>query len=93
MATTSLKDPQVPKISKKSRFGTLLSRSLPNYTGPLPVGVCNVEVPVERQTFGTFHHRKRPESEASLVMENVVFSIFYPAEDGSKIQQCVWFPK
>lgn len=93
---SALDEPQVPLIKneKKSRFGTFISRSLPEYTGPLPVGVCDIELPVPRQTFGSFQHAKMPGQSASLVMDSVLFSVFYPCVvgDGGHEKQ-VWFPK
>lgn len=45
---------KVPHPISASPFGTLISRTLPKYTGPYPVGVRDVEVPVAEQTFGEF---------------------------------------
>lgn len=85
--------PQIETVHKKSPFGALLSRTLPAYGGQFPVGVCDVELPVPRQTFGTFRHKKIPDAQAGLAMDTVLFTVFYPAEDGSSSQQVVWFPK
>ncbi|KAF7976303.1 hypothetical protein HWV62_7003 [Athelia sp. TMB] len=91
---SALDEPQVPPIdNKKSRFGTFLTRSLPEYTGPLPVGVRDIELPVPRQTFGAFQHAKMPGQHASLVMDSVLFSVFYPCDDGGGGAKQVWFPK
>ena len=86
--------PHVETVSKRSPWGAILNRTLPNYGGPLPVGVCDVELPVRRQTFGTFTHRKMPNAEAGLAMDTVLFSMFYPAQPGwSTAKRVVWFPK
>jgi platelet-activating factor acetylhydrolase len=90
---TTPEPPLVETVSKRSPFGALLSRTLPNYGGPFPVGVCDVELPVPRRKFGTFTHRQLPGSEAGLSMDTVLFSIFYPAEPRSSNQRVVWFPK
>ena len=91
MATSE--PPLVEKVSKRSPFGALLTRTLPNYSGPYPVGVCDVELPVPRQTFGTFKHKLMPESEAGLSMDTVLFTIFYPAGPRRSSKRVVWFPK
>ena len=85
--------PLVETVSKCSLFGSLLSRTLPEYSGPFSVGVSDVELPVPRQSFGTFTHRKLPEREAGLQMDTVLFSLFYPTEDGPSSKHVVWFPK
>ncbi|KZP11135.1 hypothetical protein FIBSPDRAFT_962570 [Athelia psychrophila] len=93
---SALDEPQVPPIQneQRSRFGTFLTRSLPEYTGPLPVGVRDIELPVPRQTFGSFQHAKMPGQGASLVMDSVLFSVFYPCVQGdSKHEKQIWFPK
>ena len=92
--------------SSRSPFGALLSRSLPGYSGTYEVGVIDVEVPVARQTFGNFIHRnlKRHHAEKDptlkgqrgLVMDTVMFSLFYPADAQSgnrKHDRVVWFPR
>ncbi|KIM76004.1 hypothetical protein PILCRDRAFT_826858 [Piloderma croceum F 1598] len=92
-----MSDPEPPHVeilSKRSPWGAILNRTLPNYSGPLPVGVCDVELPVPRQTFGAFTHKKMPDAEAGLAMHTVLFSIFYPAQQGwSTTKRVVWFPK
>ena len=85
--------PQIKTVHKRSPFGALLNRTLPGYGGQYPVGVCDVELPVERQTFGNFNHRKLPGAEAGLAMDTVMFSMFYPTEQGPSSQRVVWFPK
>ena len=86
--------PRVQTVSKRSPWGALLNRTLPNYSGPFPVGVCDVELPVPRQTFGTFIHRKVPGAEAGLAMDTVLFSVFYPAQPNwTTPKRAVWFPK
>ncbi|KAH9832525.1 platelet-activating factor acetylhydrolase, isoform II-domain-containing protein [Rhodofomes roseus] len=92
--------------SSGSPFGALLSRTLPEYSGPYEVGVIDVEVPVTRQTFGNFIHRnlKRRHAEndptlkgqRGLVMDTVMFSLFYPADAHGgkrKHDRVVWFPR
>ena len=81
------------QIPRRSPFGALLSRTLPHYTGPHPVGVCDVEVPVQRRTFGTFKHKAMNNADAGLAMDTVLFSLFYPCELPEKPAPVVWFPK
>ncbi|EJD42003.1 alpha/beta-hydrolase [Auricularia subglabra TFB-10046 SS5] len=86
--------PKLHKVSKRSPFGALLSRTLPAYTGPYQVGVCDVEfnVPAPR-TFGNFVHKKLPiDGEAGLLLKTVMFSLFYPAQVDGKPAPVVWFP-
>lgn len=89
--------PTIAPVAKRARtaYGTILSRSLPKYTGPHEVGVCDVELPVERQTFGSFKHKTMPNAQAGLTLDTVMFSLFYPAEPtpGSGSGRVVWFPK
>lgn len=94
--STILPPPEPPKlheVPRRSPFGALLSRTLPHYTGPHPVGVSDVEIPVARQTFGTFRHKSMPEASAGLAMDTVMFSLFYPCELPEKPAPVVWFPK
>ena len=92
-----MSDPESPRVeilSKRSPWGAILNRTLPSYGGPLPVGVCDVELPVPRKTFGAFAHKKMPDAEAGLAMRTVLFSIFYPAQPGwSTTKRVAWFPK
>lgn len=90
------RDPQAPHVetvSKRSPWGALLNRTLPDYKGPFPVGVCDIEIPVKRQTFGTFSHKDMPGVDTGLAMDTVLFSMFYPTDAGSDGNQVVWFPK
>lgn len=89
-------DPEPPKlheVPRRSPFGALLSRTLPKYTGPHEVGVCDLEIPVPRQTFGTFTHKKMPNAKAGIAMDTVLFSLFYPCVHQEKPKPVVWFPK
>ena len=82
------------QVPRRSPFGALLSRTLPHYTGPYPVGVCDIEVPVQRRTFCTFKHKAMMQgAEAGLAMDTVLFSLFYPCELPEKPAPVVWFPK
>lgn len=96
--STLLKDqgtdsPHLHQVPRKSPFGALLSRTLPEYSGKYDVGVCDIEVPVDRQTFGNFKHKSMPDSgNAGLVMDTVLFSLFYPCEKPAKPTPSVWFP-
>ena len=85
--------PLVETVSKRSPFGALVSRTLPKYTGSYPVGICDIELPVPTQTIGIFKHRKLSDTPAGLVMDTVLFSVFYPAEDVTSKDHMVWFPK
>ncbi|KAK6904816.1 hypothetical protein I203_105634 [Kwoniella mangroviensis CBS 8507] len=92
--------PAAPKVSNPythSRFGTLFSRQLPNYTGIYPVGVLDVEFPIEPQTIGSFRHKKlHTAGQAGIEIDTVLFSLFYPCdlESGSKeTKGTVWFPR
>lgn len=88
--------PEVPLIKtkpRKSPFGSLLSRTLPQYSGEYAVGVCDVEVPTARQTFGNFKHKSMPDAAAGLAMDSVLFTLFYPIEQPKKPNPVVWFPR
>lgn len=95
--TNLLSPPEPPKLhslSKHSPFGALLSRTLPNYTGKYDVGVCDIEIPVPRQTFGTFKHKNLPNSDvAGIALDTILFSLFYPCERQGKSKGVAWFPK
>lgn len=94
--TNILTEPEPPKlheVPRRSPFGALLSRTLPKYTGPHEVGVCDIEVPIARQTFGTFTHKKMPDAKAGIAIDTVMFSLFYPCEHQEKPKPVVWFPK
>lgn len=80
-------------VSNRSPFGALLSRTLPGYGGPFPVGVCDIELLVERQTFGTFTHREMPGADTGLAMDTVLYTMFYPTDAGPSNKRVVWFPK
>ncbi|KZT29794.1 alpha/beta-hydrolase, partial [Neolentinus lepideus HHB14362 ss-1] len=85
--------PRLHHIPRKSPFGALLSRTLPEYRGPYDVGVCDIEVPVPRQTFGNFTHKSLPGSaHVGLVIDTVLFSLFYPCEKPAKPTPTAWFP-
>lgn len=85
--------PKLHKVTPRSPFGALFSRTLPAYTGTYSVGVADIEVPVRRQTFGTFKHKLMPDAEAGLVLDTVLFSVFYPCDVPKKAQHVVWFPR
>lgn len=92
----SASDPEPPKIQelpKHSPFGALLSRTLPKYTGPFPVGVRDLEIPIPRQTFGSFKHKNMPHSVAGIAVDTVLFTIFYPCETQDKPKHVAWFPR
>ncbi|TCD63663.1 hypothetical protein EIP91_005143 [Steccherinum ochraceum] len=72
--------PQVLQtVHKRSPFGALLSRTLPNYS--------------EKKTFGNFKHRSMPNAAAGLTIDTVLFTLFYPAESMNSNQRVVWFPR
>ncbi|THH19534.1 hypothetical protein EUX98_g8754 [Antrodiella citrinella] len=86
--------PQVIQtVHKRSPFGALLSRTLPNYSGHYPVGVCDVEVPIPKQSFGEFKHKSMPDAAAGLTIDTVLFTLFYPTETVNTNQRVVWFPR
>lgn len=82
-------------ISKLSPFGCLLSRTLPNYKGPYPVGVFDIEIPVrEPRSIGSFRHKTLHSPEPGFKLETVLFSVLYPAEAPSMdMNKVVWFPR
>lgn len=87
--------PTVKTISKLSPFGALISRTLPNYKGPYPVGVFDIELPVENpRSIGSFKHKTIHASQPGFQLDTVLFSVFYPA-DAPKMDmnKVVWFPK
>lgn len=85
--------PKIKEVPRHSPFGALLSRTLPNYTGPHEVGVCDLEIPVPRQTFGTFTHKNIPKQKAGIAVDTVLFTLFYPCEPQEKPKPVAWFPK
>ncbi|WVW81392.1 hypothetical protein I302_103384 [Kwoniella bestiolae CBS 10118] len=94
--------PAAPKVSNPythSRFGTLFSRQLPDYTGSYPVGVLDVEFPIEPQTIGSFRHKKlHTAGQAGIEIDTVLFSLFYPCQTEvqgaqSEGKGTVWFPR
>lgn len=96
--TTSLhpapEPPKLHSVPRHSPFGALLSRTLPNYTGKYEVGVCDLEIPVSRRTFGTFKYKHMPDSDvAGIAMDTVLCSLFYPCERQEKQKGVAWFPK
>jgi platelet-activating factor acetylhydrolase len=84
--------PKLHEIARRSPFGALLSRTLPNYTGEFDVGVFDIEVPVPRQSFGTFTHKSMPDKAAGLILDTVLYSVFYPCEPQKSPKPVVWFP-
>jgi platelet-activating factor acetylhydrolase len=86
--------PGLEEVSKSSIWGALISRTLPSYHGPLPVGVCDLELPVPPETFGTFLHTSFGKgSPAGLSLDTVFYSIFYPTTDEPTDKKAVYFPK
>ncbi len=84
----------VTVVSKRSPFGALLTRTLPRYTGPHKVGVTDVEIPIERRSFGSFRHKTMPTINAGLSIETVLFTLFYPSDPPvGSADRVVWFPK
>lgn len=95
-----LSEPRAPKVSapsaySHSRFGTLISRSLPSYTGPYSVGALDVEHPIERQVIGSFKHRKvLSKEQIGLELETVLFSLHYPCKvEPDTRAGTQWFPR
>ncbi|KAM0755747.1 hypothetical protein T439DRAFT_11609 [Meredithblackwellia eburnea MCA 4105] len=60
----------------------LFSHSLPTYTGPYTVGTLDLEIPVEKQSFGTA--KLKSNNEPALVLETSLFTLFYPSSPLSK---------
>ncbi|KAM0751081.1 alpha/beta-hydrolase [Meredithblackwellia eburnea MCA 4105] len=92
--------PTIATVSRRSFWGALVTRTLPDYTGPYTVGVADIEVPLQQPTtFGTFQHRKMKGKQAGLALETVLFTLFYPAEKDkdnqlkNKKEKTIWFPK
>lgn len=87
--------PTMKTISKLSPFGALLSRTLPNYKGPYPVGVFDIEIPVENpRSIGSFRHKTLHSAQPGFQLDTVLFSVFYPAEAPKMdMNKVVWFPR
>ena len=86
--------PDVDTISKHSIFGALLSRTLPRYHGPLPVGVRDIEIPVAHQTFGNFMSKILGRGlRGGLSLDTVLYTVFYPTSQTESKDKVVWFPK
>ncbi|KAJ6456663.1 platelet-activating factor acetylhydrolase [Mycena sanguinolenta] len=77
---------------KRATWDALVSRRLPEYSGPHPVGVCDVELPIPQQTFGTFAHKNLPKAPVGITIETVLFSLFYPCQVDRKYGHVLWFP-
>lgn len=75
----------------------LISRQLPHaYTGPHAVGAVELEVPIPRQSFGSFRLKEQTEdSDAGIVIDSLLCTIFYPCEEGtgSKKESMPWVPR
>ncbi|KAK4705490.1 platelet-activating factor acetylhydrolase, partial [Phenoliferia sp. Uapishka_3] len=86
--------PTIASVGKRSFWGSLVTRTLPNYTGPHAVGVADIEVPVRTpKTFGSFEHVKIPGKPVGLALETVLFTLFYPAVPSpGDSEQSIWFP-
>ena len=80
---------------KRNLFGALVTRTLPSYTGPHCVGVCDVEFAIEPKVrIGAFRHRQMLSSPGGFTMESVLFTLFYPAVPNTgKASSVVWFPR
>lgn len=89
------RQPEIETARKHSPFGAMISRTLPKYRGPFPVGVCDVELPAPQQTFGNFRHKSidAEHGPAGLSLETVLYSIYYPTTDDNSNKRVVWFPK
>lgn len=84
----------VESLPKRSTFGALFSRTLPAYSGPYPVGVRDIELPIPPQTFGTFRHRSMPNGRVGITLDTVMFTLFYPTQSTSVRKTPVtWFPR
>ena len=57
--------------------------------------MCDIELPVPKQTFGTFTHKSMPEKAAGLQLDTVMFSMFYPVDARTITDEkhVLWFPK
>ena len=88
--------PMLHRVPKRSPFGALLTRTLPEYSGPYQVGVTDIEVVVpEPRTFGTFQHRNIGVNDrGGLLLQTVLCSLFYPADVGGQPPSApvAWFP-
>ncbi|KAJ7461303.1 platelet-activating factor acetylhydrolase [Mycena galericulata] len=78
---------------KRATWGALVSRTLPKYSGPHSVGVCDVELPIQQQTFGTFSHKNLPNAPVGITIDTVLFSLFYPCEIDRDHTRVLWFPR
>jgi len=56
--------------------------TLPEPVGPFKVGMTTLSHPVPRQIFGS---SKLPSGEAALVMEEVLYNVYYPADTSKTI--------
>jgi platelet-activating factor acetylhydrolase len=86
-------DALIIKPRKRATWDALVSRRLPKYSGPHPVGVCDVELPIPQQTFGTFAHKNLPNAPVGITIETVLFSLFYPCQVDRKSGHVLWFPQ
>lgn len=67
-----------PKSRRPRALRDYVTKSLPSSSGPYDVGSIELEVPVERKTFGI----ERDGREA-LVMETILVTIYYPIKLGT----------
>ena len=86
--------PHISSYPKRSPLGALFSRTLPRYSGQYPVGVHDTELSIPKQSFGNFNHKSMPDAEAGLMIDTVMFTLFYPTTSlHDKNSQAVWFPR
>ncbi|KAJ7660512.1 platelet-activating factor acetylhydrolase [Mycena rosella] len=85
-------DALIIESRKRGTWDALVSRTLPKYSGPHPVGVCDVELPIPQQTFGTFAHKNLPNAPIGITIDTVLFSLFYPCQVDRKYGHVLWFP-
>lgn len=86
--------PRTESLPKRSTFGALFSRTLPAYSGRYPVGVRDVELPIPPQTFGSFKHRSMSDGQVGIILDTIMFTLFYPTElTTARTAPVIWFPR
>jgi platelet-activating factor acetylhydrolase len=91
-SATTGRAPVLQAVAKRSPFGALLTRTLPNYSGVYEVGVCDIELPIDhskRGTYGNFRHKNMPDREAGLRIETVLWTMFYPVSFWRTLGRCM----
>jgi hypothetical protein len=94
-STTAPQPPGTTPLAQKisapyshSRFGTLFTRRLPDYSGPHDVGVLDVEFGIPTQRIGSFQHKKlKSDAQAGVEIDSVLFTLFDPCKVEEKAEK------